>query len=189
MAQRGNVFFDSLCATLDEKKFQNHDELVDRLLDRGNSPTEIISALMNMLDKSTGKPPPEEISIPRGGNNRNERERSPRSDRGRKERKERKPRRSDEEFSPAPKERESHQELGATRKITLSVGRQQHIKPGDVLGVILGAADINRSKVGFIKLHPGKTDVEISEDVADKVKKKLTGIKFKGYRLKVSEDT
>ena len=195
MEQRANVFYDSLCTVLQEKKYHNHDELVDRLLDLGHNPTEIISALMDMLDKSSGKPPPEEIRIPTKQNSRkerNSRERSPR-DRKSGERKKKERRRKEREpfersespgkESPQP----DTQEIGPTRKITLSVGRQHHIKPGDVLGVILGATNINRSKVGNIKLHTGKTDIEVSNDVADKVKDKLSGIKFKGYRLKVTE--
>lgn len=198
MEQRANAFYDSLCKTLQEKNYHPHDDLMDRLLDLGYNPTEIISALMDMLDKSSGKPPPEEIPIPRESKPRNERKpretREPREPRGRRDdRPEPRPRRERTERAgpPADDERGSGKEppaeLGPSRKITLSVGREHHIKPGDVLGVILGAANINRSKVGFIKLHNNKTDVELSADVTDKVKKTLSGIKFKGYRLKVTE--
>jgi len=241
MAQRANVFYDSLCTTLQEKNYRAHDDLVDRLLDLGHSPTEIISALMDMLDKSSGKPPPENINIPKESSNRRDRnsrdsreprqrserrsdrnerpsrnsrdDRSERPSRDRREDRSDRPvhdRREDRDERPSRNSREDRsdrpvhdrredrderparpssrdEDIGATRKISLSVGREHHIKPGDVLGVILGAADINRSKVGYIKLHTHKTDVELSEDVADKVKKKLEGIKFKGYRLKVTE--
>ncbi|MGA0334403.1 MAG: DEAD/DEAH box helicase [Kiritimatiellia bacterium] len=186
MAQRANAFFDSLCKTLDEKTYHTHEDLVDRLLDRGHSPTEIISALIELLDKSTGKPPPEEIPMPQEVSPRRERNSS---DRKPKERRSKKQRETAPESAYSLEEGHSAvpQETGPTRKLTLSVGRQHHIKPGDVLGVVLGAANISRTKVGYIKLHPGKTDVELSADVADKVKKSLTGIKFKGYRLKVTE--
>ncbi|WFB35039.1 DEAD/DEAH box helicase [Kiritimatiellota bacterium B12222] len=207
MAQRANVFYDSLCSVLQEKKYHNHDELVDRLLDLGHSPTEIISALMDMLDKSSGKPPPEEIRIPQEGgggrNDRSGREREPRNRRDRERRDSRESRGSRDARGPReprepraprssfedgrPEKASKKQDIGPSRKLTLSVGREQHIKPGDVLGVILGAANINRSKVGNIKLHSGKTDIDVSADVADQVKSTLNGIKFKGYRLKVSE--
>lgn len=198
MAQRANVFYDSLCKTLQDKNYHSHTDLVDRLLDLGYNPTDIISALMDMLDKSSGKPPPEDIPIPGASDARKERSprkskntadaRDSRPPRERRERQEeRPPRRERPEREDAAPRSAPDEELGPTRKITLSVGRAHHIKPGDVLGVILGAADISRGKVGYIKLHDNKTDVELSQDVADKVKKTLSGIKFKGYRLKVTE--
>lgn len=169
MEQRAHVFFEALKTMLEEKDFHSHDELVDRLLDQGHTPTEIISALMEMMERATGKPAPEEIpepcNAPRKGKKAAGRPDAP----GGKK-----------------KGKTKHPDLGPTRKLVLSVGRQQNIKPGDVLGVILGAAQIDRGQVGYIKLRNNQTEVDVAEGVADQVTKKLGGIKFKGYRLKVN---
>src|SRR5215207_2249837 len=46
---RTNVFFERIRATLDEKKFKPHDQMIDRLLDQGYASTDICSALIHLL--------------------------------------------------------------------------------------------------------------------------------------------
>lgn len=194
MEQRANAFYDQLRATLEAQSYRKHEDLVDRLLDLGHNPTDIISALMDMMDKSSGKPEPEEIYAPKPGNASGKA--SGKSPRQSKTKKSRSRDSGGDDFARSSDRPESEErgkkgrlsDIGPTRKLTLSVGRQHNVKPGDILGVVLGAADINRSKVGYIKLNNAKTEIDLAEDVADKVKMKLSGIKFKGYRLKVTEE-
>ncbi len=77
----------------------------------------------------------------------------------------------------------SHEE-GMTR-IFLNVGRDQNIGPGDVVGVILGAAKIPKECVGAIKLLPKQTLVDVANEHMKFVLKKLNGIRFKGNKLNV----
>jgi ATP-dependent RNA helicase DeaD len=51
---KGNVFFEKLRATLEEKKFRSHDEMVQRLIEQGYTSTDIASALIHLL-QSTGE--------------------------------------------------------------------------------------------------------------------------------------
>jgi ATP-dependent RNA helicase DeaD len=51
---RSNVFFERIRATLDEKKFKPHDQMIDRLLDQGYASTDICSALIHLLQASGG---------------------------------------------------------------------------------------------------------------------------------------
>jgi ATP-dependent RNA helicase DeaD len=51
---KGNVFFERLRATLEEKKFRSHDEMVQRLIEQGYASTDIASALIHLL-QSTGE--------------------------------------------------------------------------------------------------------------------------------------
>jgi ATP-dependent RNA helicase DeaD len=51
---KGNVFFERLRATLEEKKFRSHDEMVQRLIEQGYTSTDIASALIHLL-QSTGE--------------------------------------------------------------------------------------------------------------------------------------
>jgi ATP-dependent RNA helicase DeaD len=46
---RTNVFFEKIRATLEEKKFRPHDQMIDRLLDQGYASTDICSALIHLL--------------------------------------------------------------------------------------------------------------------------------------------
>jgi ATP-dependent RNA helicase DeaD len=192
LKQRANVFFEELTETLEKKSFHRHDDLVDRLLEQGHSPTDIISALMDLMDRADGKPPLEEIPQPQASKpkSKGKRDREPRQDNRSPQRESRSPR-GESRNPPQEKRKPASKhpsEIGATRKLTLSVGREHKIRPGDVLGVVLGAGGIERNQVGYIKLRTNKTDVDVAEGVADKVKEALKGIKFKGYRLKVVEN-
>jgi len=46
---KGNVFFEKLRATLEEKKFRPHDQMVQRLIEQGYTSTDIASALIHLL--------------------------------------------------------------------------------------------------------------------------------------------
>jgi len=54
---KGNVFFERLRATLEEKKFQSHDQMVQRLIEQGYTSTDIASALIHLLQGAAGEPP------------------------------------------------------------------------------------------------------------------------------------
>ncbi len=46
---RGNVFFERIRSTLEEKKFRSHDQMVERLIQQGYTSTDIASALIHLL--------------------------------------------------------------------------------------------------------------------------------------------
>ncbi|MBC2602862.1 DEAD/DEAH box helicase [Puniceicoccus vermicola] len=72
-ARRENLFFDTLRSTLEEGSFKRYEDFTDRLLNQGYTPTDIISALMDLREKENPKASGEEIQIieesssPRGG--------------------------------------------------------------------------------------------------------------------------
>jgi ATP-dependent RNA helicase DeaD len=68
-------------------------------------------------------------------------------------------------------------------RLALNVGREHKISAGDVLGVILGTTRLTKESVGSIQLQPKETLVDVSEDNANLVLKKLNGIRFKGRKL------
>src|SRR4051794_4213967 len=49
---RANVFFEKIRATLEEKQFKPHDNMIDRLLDQGYASTDICSALIHLLQSA-----------------------------------------------------------------------------------------------------------------------------------------
>jgi ATP-dependent RNA helicase DeaD len=70
-------------------------------------------------------------------------------------------------------------------RLAMNVGRDHKIHPGDVLGVILGAAHLTKEAVGTITLLPKITMVDIAGAHAGHVLKKLNGIRFKGHVLEI----
>ena len=54
---RTNVFFEKIRGTLEAKEFKPHDRMIDRLLDQGYASTDICSALIHLLQSSTGGAP------------------------------------------------------------------------------------------------------------------------------------
>ncbi|EIP98056.1 DNA/RNA helicase, superfamily II [Opitutaceae bacterium TAV1] len=54
---RENVFFEKLRSTLDAKKFRPQDRIIDRLLEQGYPSTDIISALLHMMQGGDGSGP------------------------------------------------------------------------------------------------------------------------------------
>jgi ATP-dependent RNA helicase DeaD len=75
----------------------------------------------------------------------------------------------------------SHEE-GMTR-LTLGVGRDHDVQPGDVLGVIVGVTKLPKEVVGVIRLQPKQAFVDVAEEHADLIVAKLSGIQFKGRKL------
>ena len=71
------------------------------------------------------------------------------------------------------------------QRLVMNIGRDQNIGPGDVVGVILGTAKITKGSVGAIHLQGNQTYVDVSDEHAPLVLKKLNGIQFKGHKLSI----
>lgn len=192
--KRANVFYDSLRKTLEEGKYERQDALIGRLLDQGYVATDVASALIHLFSVGEEKPAAvrEERPAPRRDDysrppeRREYRDRPERSDRSeandRFERHERRPaalgtgNKADRESGGV-----SHEEGMA--RLTLGVGREHGIQPGDVLGVIVGITKLPKEIVGVIRLMSKQAFVDVVEEHADLVVKKLSGIEFKGRKL------
>jgi ATP-dependent RNA helicase DeaD len=205
--KRANVFYDSLRKTLEEGKYE---KLIGRLLDQGFAATDIASALMHLFGRDDEKPPEprrEERPArrddypPRDRHERREErpapahfesrpaparfEARPAPDRRESFDRLEKPERKTAPFTGNKADRESGQvshEPGMVR-LTLGVGRDHEVQPGDVLGVIVGTTKIPKESVGVIRLQPKQTFVDVAEEHAELVVSKLSGIQFKGRKL------
>ena len=191
--RRATVFAEALRETLAKGEYKRHDELLDRLLEQGHTPTDIASALIHLLgeDKTrAGQPIPEDR--PRrdydrapdpGARGRRERSRddyeADRPPRGRRERDERTPRSGPREEAGMV----SH-ETGMVR-LAFNAGRAHSVQPGDFVGVIAGVTAIPKGEIGAIHLQATKTLVDVAEARVPLLLKKLNGIQFKGRKLLV----
>ena len=198
--KRTNLFFKSLQETLEKGEYKRHNELIDRLLDQAHSPTDIANALIHLLNadkaKTTEKIIEEQPSRSQRdfskydptfeGARRNDRgnDRSFSRDADSKESRysEAGPRRRQRTLSEAP-DPVSHEP--GMQRLVMNIGRDQSIGPGDVVGVILGTAKITKSSVGAIHLQGQQTYVDICDEHAPLVLKKLNGIQFKGHKLSI----
>ena len=194
--KRANSFYDSLQKTLEEGKYERQDALISRLLDQGYVATDIASALIHLFSDD---PAPEEPARPQRPEY-SRRDESPRQERyqaaernrnsepfERSERAERKPfePRASNPGTGLKADRESgavSHEPGMVR-LTLGVGRDHGIQPGDVLGVIVGVTKLPKETVGVIRLQTKQTFVDVAEESADLIVTKLNGIDFKGRKL------
>src|ERR1019366_6461367 len=184
--KRANSFYDSLHKTLEEGTYERQDALIGRLLDQGYVATDIASALIHLFGDEEVKPVEpvrEHRSAPvrREDDSRPERREYPE----RRERPERHERRPSAMGTGLKADRESGEvshESGMGR-LTLGVGRDHGVQPGDVLGVIAGITKLPKESVGVIRLQTKQTFVDVAEEHAELVVSKLNGIEFKGRKL------
>jgi ATP-dependent RNA helicase DeaD len=194
--KRASAFFDSLAETLRGGEYQRHDALIGQLLDDGHTATDIASALIHLLGaekpRPAAEPPAPDLSNRPAHERRGDREdrRSFDSPRGeRAPRKGRPPR--DPADRPAVREDRFGREVSAVSdepgmlRLALNVGREHRIGPADIVGVMVNLGKLPKAAVGAIHLFPRQSFVDIADDHANRLMKKLNGIRFKGHELAV----
>jgi len=184
--KRANSFYDSLHKTLEEGKYERQDALIGRLLDQGYVATDIASALIHLFGDEEVKPvePVRELRFAparRDDYLRPERRDYPER-RERPERHERGPGAMGTGLKADRESGEVSHESGMVR-LTLGVGRDHGVQPGDVLGVIVGITKLPKEIVGVIRLQTKQTFVDVVEEHSELVVSKLNGIEFKGRKL------
>jgi len=181
--KRTNQFLETLRETLEAGNYERHDEMVDQLLELGYSPTDIASALIDIIsrDKPREAEPIREETRPAASSSSRPRRESTREAR---------PSSAREEYSRGPGSRSegptsavSH-EAGMTR-LVMNVGKSGRIGPGDVVGLIANLAMLAREDIGAIRLLDRETYVDVADDCVPAVLKRLAGINFKGRKLAI----
>ena len=76
------------------------------------------------------------------------------------------------------------QDKGMAR-LFLNVGRDQNIKPGDVLGAIAGESGISGRMIGSIDMYDKYTFVEVPEDCAGEVLECMKRVKIRGKNVRM----
>ena len=192
--KRESAFFESLAEILRVGEYQRHDALIEQLLDDGYTATDIASALIHLVNADKPRPaePALDLSV------RPAHERDDRPDRherrvsdalhaDRAPRKVRTPR----DAAPAAREDRSGNEISAVSdeagmiRLALNVGREHRIGPADIVGLIVNLGKLPKAAVGVIHLFPRESFVDISDEFANRLMKKLTGIRFKGHELAI----
>lgn len=206
---RTNVFFEKIRATLEEKKFKPHDQMIDRLLDQGYASTDICSALIHLLQAGgTGSgsaatsAQAKSSAAPRAVSDV-ARSATLSQDPGKKSQAPKwvpQPAQGDTPANERGSGEHPIQKAAAQTKakfdrpartgrepgmVTLffNVGRKQLVTPADIVGKIAGVTRLPASVVGALDIHQRHTLVDVAEGDAEVIVKKLTGIKLKGVAL------
>jgi len=74
---------------------------------------------------------------------------------------------------------------GGMNRLVLNVGRASGMRPQDLVGAIIREAGVPRSVVGAIDIGDVSSIVEVAEDVAPMVVRRLRGARIKGARVTV----
>lgn len=72
---------------------------------------------------------------------------------------------------------------GQWRRLFMSVGARDNVRPGDLVGAIAGEGGITSDQIGKIDLRDNHALVEISSGVAETVAAKMTGTMVRGRRI------
>jgi ATP-dependent RNA helicase DeaD len=195
--KRTSAFVETLRETLEKGEYKKQDDLIDQLLGAGHSATDIASALLHLLggDKPAPQPIVEE-QAPR----REFREPRPAREYPKYEPIARKhapagpPRRAGEFSEPRPAKpiRAKRDEPSSVShepgmvRLRFNLGHDQQVAPGDFVGVIAGTTRLPKEVVGRIDIGERQTFVDVTDESATFILKKLNGIKFKGHKLAVA---
>ncbi len=70
----------------------------------------------------------------------------------------------------------------------LEVGRNDEVKPGDIVGAIANEADIDSQHIGHIKLHDDHSTVDLPAGMPDDLLKHLKKVKIRNRAINISVD-
>jgi ATP-dependent RNA helicase DeaD len=187
--KRTSEFLENLRETLEKGDYKRQDAVIDQLLDQGHSATDIASALIHLLGGDKPAPQPIIEEQPRREYPRYEAREypkyEPRTTAPRKESHAPAERREKPSRSPRHEPSAVSHEPGMVR-LAFNVGHAHQITPGDFVGVIAGLTRLSKDVVGRIEILDRQTLVDVADECANLVLKKLNGIKFKGRRLTVT---
>ena len=206
---RANVFFEKLRATLVAKEFPSQDRMFESLLDEGFASVDIASALIHLLQgpssgKKAGSGKRPVATNDAGGHSDKAPYGGPRPHRTGKDARKAEvvtpetpsavleaafgPKGA-EEPEDAPPRKSKYPRAPRTGRepgmaaLFLNVGRKQLVTPADIVGKIAGVTRLPAECIGAIDIHQRHTLVDVSEEHAPEIVKKLTGIQLKGAIL------
>ena len=177
--KRADKLFQTIQERLESGKLGDYQSYLDRLLEQGHTATDIDDAAFTLLRESTTREGEFIAEDKQKEAFANEKQRSSWRDekRDRKERPER--------------ERKSRPERNNSKGMAclfMNIGKAQHIKPGDIAGMIYRECKVPDGSLGKITIFPKHTLVDVSEEVSGDVINGLKDAKIRGRSFKVDLD-
>jgi ATP-independent RNA helicase DbpA len=75
--------------------------------------------------------------------------------------------------------------LAAMKTLVIDAGRQDKLRPGDILGALTGDAGLEAKDIGKIDVFATRAYVAISRDLANRALERLRAGKIKGRNFRV----
>ncbi len=194
--KRADLLFDSVRERLEKGDLGDYQSYLDRLLDQGHTATDIANAAITLLREATTR---EGQAIDEDRQKEafaSERKRSNWRDEkgeGRRERNERGSNRFERDRGERSERRErgDRKERNGGKGMTclfMSLGKAQHVKPGDIAGMIYRECSVPDGSLGKITLFPKHTLIDVSKENAQEVVEGLKGAKLRGRTFRVEID-
>lgn len=86
----------------------------------------------------------------------------------------------------APREREPRPVMDPSMKMTklmINIGKNQRVRPGDIVGAIAGESGVNGKNIGDIEIRDQHTYVYVPKDDASKVMDAMNNNTIKGFKV------
>lgn len=83
--------------------------------------------------------------------------------------------------------REGREDRDDMARLFVNIGKNQNIRPGDVLGAVAGESGISGKLVGSIDMYDNYTFVEVPREYANAVLKAMKDVKIKGKNVHVEK--
>jgi ATP-dependent RNA helicase DeaD len=88
--------------------------------------------------------------------------------------------------SSEPEPMDSHDRMsGRLMLLKISVGKEESIRPADLVGAIAGEAQVPSSAIGAIKIHDDYSLVEVPEELSERIIEALRRTKIRGHKVTV----
>ncbi len=162
--------FEQLKERLGDGRFDSYADQLDRLLEQGFTPTDVVSALVSMLREESGREfneVPEDSEEP--GQRRPRKERPPR---------EKGPRR----------ERTGPHDNADMTPLFLSLGKQSGVKVGEIIGMLYNESGVPQGAIGHVKILFKHSRVDVKKEFADQIINAMKGVKFRGKPFVLDHD-
>ena len=72
-------------------------------------------------------------------------------------------------------------------RLFVNIGKEQNVKPGDILGAIAGESGISGRMIGSIDMYDNYTFVEVPEDCADEILECMHNVKIRGKHVRMEK--
>jgi len=178
--KRADVLFQTVQKRLEEGKVPDYQGYLDRLLEQGHTATDIANAAIALLRESTTREGEFIAEDKQKEAFANERPRS-----GWREERQPKGEREDKRDRKAKPVRNNSKDMAC---LFMNLGKAQHIKPGDVAGMIYRECEVQDGCLGKITIFPKHTLVDVSKEVAQEILSGLKNAKLRGRSFKIDFD-
>lgn len=180
---RKKQLVDSISNSIYTDSLKDFQDVADALLATGNAPKNIIAALLKVQLGAMTKSYSDDDFLLSSNDRSNGSDRGERRVRDR-DRSERSDRRSDRGGERSlRRDKDNFVNDANMVKLFINVGRNQNIRPGDIVGAIAGEAKIDGKSIGNIDIRDKFTFVFVPKDVVNKVMDSMIDNTIKGYRV------